>query len=248
MHSFGILGGSFNPIHIGHLRGAEEIRQRFSLDKVLFIPTFVPPHKTAESVLEYRHRKKMTAMAIQNNPGFILEDIEERLPAPSYTYRTLQALLEKYDSDTGLSFILEDIEERLPAPSYTYRTLQALLEKYDSDTGLSFILGEDDFAHINTWNSPSLIFSLCDMIVITRHITSENLEQLVPVDLKNEFWYKEKEGILMHKNGKKVYLSSLPVLDISSSGIRALVRQHRSIRYLTPDPVIEYIEKERLYY
>ena len=214
MSNFGILGGSFNPIHIGHLRGAEEIRQRFSLDKVLFIPTFVPPHKTAESVLEYRHRKKMTAMAIQKNPGFILEDIEERLPAPSYTYRTLQALLEKYDSDTGLSFIL----------------------------------GEDDFAHINTWNSPSLIFSLCDMIVITRHITSENLEQLVPVDLKNEFWYKEKEGILMHKNGKKVYLSSLPVLDISSSGIRALVRQHRSIRYLTPDPVIEYIEKERLYY
>ena len=214
MSNFGILGGSFNPIHIGHLRGAEEIRQRFSLDKVLFIPTFVPPHKTTESVLEYRHRKKMTAVAIQNNPGFILEDIEERLPAPSYTYRTLQALLQKYGSDTGLSFIL----------------------------------GEDDFAHINTWNSPSLIFSLCNVIVITRHITSENLEQLVPVDLKNEFWYKEKEGILMHKNGKKVYLSSLPVLDISSSGIRALVRQHRSIRYLTPDPVIEYIEKERLYY
>ena len=214
MSNFGILGGSFNPIHIGHLRGAEEIRQRFSLDKVLFIPTFVPPHKTSESVLEYRHRKKMTAVAIQNNPGFILEDIEERLPAPSYTYRTLQALAQKYGRDTGLSFIL----------------------------------GEDDFAHINTWNSPSLIFSLCDMIVITRHITCENLEQLVPVDLKNEFWYKEKEGILMHKNGKKVYLSSLPVLDISSSGIRALVRQHRSIRYLTPDPVIEYIEKERLYY
>ena len=214
MRGLGILGGSFNPIHIGHLRGAEEIRQRFSLDKVLFIPTFVPPHKTAESVLEYRHRKKMTAVAIQNNPGFILEDIEERLPAPSYTYRTLQALLQKYGSDTGLSFIL----------------------------------GQDDFAHINTWSSPSLIFSLCDMIVVTRHVTSENLEQLVPVDLRNAFWYKEKEGILMHKNGKKVYLSSLPVLDISSSGIRALVRQHRSIRYLTPDPVIEYIEKERLYY
>ncbi|MCL4469288.1 MAG: nicotinate-nucleotide adenylyltransferase [Deltaproteobacteria bacterium] len=214
MRGLGILGGSFNPIHIGHLRGAEEIRQRFSLDKVLFIPTFVPPHKTAESVLEYRYRKEMTAVAIQSNPGFILEDIEERLPAPSYTYRTLQALVQKYGSDTGLSFIL----------------------------------GEDDFAHINTWNSPSLIFSLCNMIVVTRHITSKNLEQLVPVDLRNEFWYKEKEGILMHKNGKKVYLSSLPVLDISSSGIRALVRQHRSIRYLTPDPVIEYIEKERLYY
>lgn len=211
---FGILGGSFNPIHVGHLRGAEEIRQRFSLEKILFIPTYVPPHKPAESVLEYRHRKNMTGIAINTNPGFILEDIEEHLPSPSYTYRTIQALIQKYGSDAEFSFIL----------------------------------GEDDFANINTWHLPSTIFSLCSLVVITRHDTPKNLKQLLPVDLKDEFWYKEQKGILMHKNGKKVYLSSLPVLDISSSEIRALVQRRMSIRYLTPDPVIEYIEKERLYY
>jgi nicotinate-nucleotide adenylyltransferase len=211
---FGILGGSFNPIHFGHLRVAEEIRQRFALEKILFIPTYVPPHKSPEFVLEYRHRKNMTGMAINSNPGFLLEDIEERLPTPSYTYRTIQALLQKYGSDAEFSFVL----------------------------------GEDDFANMNSWHSPSIIFSLCTVIVITRHGTSKNLQQLVPVDLKDEFWYSEEEGTLMHKKGKKVYLSSLPVLDISSSGIRSLVQQRRSIRYLTPDPVIEYIEREKLYY
>ncbi len=214
MSGLGILGGSFNPIHIGHLRGAEEVRQGFSLDKVLFVPTYLPPHKPASSVLDYRHRKAMTGLAIGSNPGFELEDIEERLPPPSYSVRTVQALAEKYGSSTQLYFIL----------------------------------GEDDFAHIDTWYAPSLLFSLCSMIVITRHTISENLSQLVPVDFKKEFWYAQNEGILMHTSGKKVYLSCLPVLDVSSSRIRSLVQERRSIRYLTPEPVQEYIEKENLYH
>lgn len=214
MSGMGILGGSFNPVHIGHLRVAEEVRQAFSLDKVLFIPTYVPPHKPAPSLLDYRHRKAMTALAIGNNPGFGLEDIEERLPAPSYSVRTMQALYEKYGSG-------ED---------------------------LYFILGEDDFARIDSWHDPSLLFSLCNMVVVTRHAVLGNLEQLVPVDFKDKFWYEKSEGILMHTSGKKVYLLFLPVLDVSSSRIRSLVHDRRSIRYLTPDPVLEYIAKENLYH
>ncbi len=213
-NSFGVLGGSFNPIHYGHLRGAEEIRQRFSLEKVLFIPTYVPPHKPEHDVLGYKHRKAMVDMAIHSNP----------------------------------SFVLEGIEELLPVPSYTYRTMQALIKKYGRDEEFCFIIGEDDFANIHTWRSPSILFSLCTMVVITRHDTSKTLPQILSVDLKDDFWYLEKEGVLVHKDGKKVYLSSIPVLDISSSRIRSLVKQHKSIHYLTPDPVIEYIEKERLYY
>lgn len=212
--SFGILGGSFNPIHFGHLRGAEEIRQRFMLQKILFVPTYVPPHKPKENVLEYHHRKNMTGLAISNN----------------------------------MDFILEDIEEHLPTPSYSYRTVEALIQKYGNDVEFYFILGEDDFSNINTWRSPSVIFSLCTVIVIPRHKISTNLLQLLPVDLKNDFWYSGQEETLMYKSGKKVYLSSIPILDISSSMIRDAVKHGMSIRYLTPDPVIEYIKKERLYY
>ncbi|MGB9735897.1 MAG: nicotinate (nicotinamide) nucleotide adenylyltransferase [bacterium] len=210
----GILGGSFNPIHLGHLRGAEEIRQRFGLEKILFIPTYIPPHKPMDTVIDYSHRKYMTQLAISNNPYFVLEDIEEHLPAPSYSFRTIQALIEKYGQSTDFSFIL----------------------------------GEDDFSNIHTWHSPSMIFSLCTVIVITRHSISKKLPQLLPVDLKDDFWYSEKEEVLIHKSGKKVYLSAIPVLDISASRIRLAVKNGLSVRYLIPDSVIEYIEKEKLYY
>jgi len=210
----GIFGGSFNPIHFGHLRSAEEIRLKFLLGKVLFVPTYVPPHKPADSVLAYRHRKTMTQAAISSNPYFVLEETEETLPAPSYTYRTIQALTTKYGKDVDFYFIL----------------------------------GEDDFACINTWNSPELIFSACTVVVITRRVMVKTLLQLLPVDQKDEFWYSEKEGVLVHKNGKKVHLSYIPVLDISSSRIRSLVKEKKSIRYLTPETVVNYIEKEKLYY
>ncbi len=214
MNRLGILGGSFDPIHFGHLRCAEEIRQRFSFEKILFIPTYVPPHKPAESVLAYRHRKNMTRIAIDTNPYFMLEDIEEQLPIPSYTYRTIEALLRKYGSDANLHFII----------------------------------GEDDFANMHTWHSPLSIVQSCSIMVITRRNPDKTLSELLPVDFKDEFCYSEKEGVLVHKRGKKVYLSSLPMLDISSSVIRASVRQRLSVRYLTSDPVIEYMEKEKLYY
>lgn len=214
MIRLGILGGSFNPIHFGHLRGAEEIRQRFSLEKILFVPTYVPPHKPPDAVLEYSHRKSMTHIGLNSNPYFVLEDIEEQLPTPSYSYRTIQALIKKCGVDADFYFIM----------------------------------GEDDFANMNTWSLPTVIFQLCTLIVITRRNAGKTLEELVPVDLKDEFWYSTKEGVLVHKQGKKVYLSSIPMLDISSSGIRQLVQENRSIRYLTPQPVIEYIEKEKLYY
>ncbi len=95
MSRLGILGGSFNPIHFGHLRAAEEIRQRLALDKVLFVPSYVPPHKESDTMAVYHHRKNMTRLAIADNPHFVIEDVEERLPAPSYTYRTLEALQQK---------------------------------------------------------------------------------------------------------------------------------------------------------
>ena len=209
----GAFGGSFNPVHFGHLRTAEEIRARLSLSKILFIPTYEPPHKQT-AALSYNHRKSMTALAIMDNPFFVLENIEEKLPVPSYTYRTMQALIKLYGADT---------------------------EFY-------FIMGEDDFSNINTWHSPSLLFSLCNIIVVTRHNKESLPADLVPVDLKDEFWYKENERVLMHKGGRKVYLLQIPILDISSSRIRELVQKNQSINYLTPGPVIDYIKKENLYH
>jgi len=87
----GILGGTFNPIHYGHLAAAEEVRERLSLDSILFIPTALPPHKQ-EAMPDAAHRMEMVRLAISGNPPFELSDIEVKRGGRSYTIDTIDAL------------------------------------------------------------------------------------------------------------------------------------------------------------
>lgn len=100
----GLFGGTFNPIHFGHLRGAEEIRESFALREVIFIPAAIPPHKATESVLEARHRLEMVKRATSSNPYFSTTDIELKRHGKSYSIDTIRYLLERYPK--GLYFIL----------------------------------------------------------------------------------------------------------------------------------------------
>lgn len=93
----GIFGGSFNPIHIGHLITIEEVKQKLKLDKVLFIPTYKPPHKNPQ--VSYEHRRNMVALAIKYNPSFELCEIEKELGGISWTIETLKALHKHYQND-----------------------------------------------------------------------------------------------------------------------------------------------------
>lgn len=90
----GIFGGAFNPIHIGHLITVEEIREKLKLDKVLFIPTYLAPHKM--KLIDYYHRYKMVNLAIKHNPNFEVSDIERNIKGKSYTLETLKLLSQKY--------------------------------------------------------------------------------------------------------------------------------------------------------
>ncbi|MEO0075290.1 MAG: nicotinate-nucleotide adenylyltransferase [candidate division WOR-3 bacterium] len=94
----GIFGGAFNPIHLGHLISIEEVREKLSLDKVLFIPTYKPPHK--KSLIDYQHRCNMVKLAIKNNPYFELCEIEKERRGVSFTINTLKELRKKYPKDT----------------------------------------------------------------------------------------------------------------------------------------------------
>lgn len=92
----GIMGGTFNPIHHGHLILSEYIRTRAGLDKIIFIPTGMPPHKNNEDLLDSRTRLKMVELAIDNNPYFICSDIEVTRTKLTYTIDTLQELKNLY--------------------------------------------------------------------------------------------------------------------------------------------------------
>lgn len=95
----GLFGGTFNPVHLGHLKVAEEVIRRFPLDRILFIPSYIPPHKSSVEVVPVRHRLKMVAIALQGYPAFLVSDVEARRPGPSYSIVTLRRLRQERPGD-----------------------------------------------------------------------------------------------------------------------------------------------------
>ena len=100
-----IMGGTFDPIHIGHLMTAEEVRTEFDIDQVIFIPTGQPPHKDAERVTHSEHRYLMTVLATIENPHFNVSRIEIDRPGETYTVDTIEKIIETYGADIRIYFI-----------------------------------------------------------------------------------------------------------------------------------------------
>jgi nicotinate-nucleotide adenylyltransferase len=92
----GLLGGTFNPIHLGHLRVAEEIREILALDRIYFIPSAMPPHKDSSDIASPADRLKMVELATGENPFFEICDIEIKRGGPSYTIHTLEYFSSKF--------------------------------------------------------------------------------------------------------------------------------------------------------
>ena len=106
MKKLGILGGSFNPIHLGHLVLAETAREALGLERVIFIPAKLPPHKTAAALAGGADRLAMVRLAVAGNPAFAVSDIELRRPGVSYTVDTVRALREKLGAGTQIYFLI----------------------------------------------------------------------------------------------------------------------------------------------
>ncbi|MCA1056218.1 nicotinate-nucleotide adenylyltransferase [Rossellomorea aquimaris] len=110
----GLLGGTFNPPHIGHLVIAEQVLNQSGLDEIRFLPNHVPPHKEVDVSVTVDQRIRMLEGAIRGNPRFAIERIELEREGPSYTYDTIKALQER-DPEVEYSFIIGgDMIEYLP--------------------------------------------------------------------------------------------------------------------------------------
>ena len=103
--ALGIMGGTFDPIHVGHLAVAEEAREALGLDRVLFVPAGQPPHKVPGSVSRVGDRVAMVQLAIADNPAFELSMVEVQREGPSYTVDTVEALA-RSDPESQLHLIL----------------------------------------------------------------------------------------------------------------------------------------------
>jgi nicotinate-nucleotide adenylyltransferase len=102
----GIVGGTFNPIHVGHLRSAEEVCEAFDLQRVVFIVSAVPPHKAPGGIIEAAHRFEMVRRAVKDNPNFDASSIEIGRRGASYTVDTLSYFRRRLGADADIYFIL----------------------------------------------------------------------------------------------------------------------------------------------
>jgi nicotinate-nucleotide adenylyltransferase len=209
----GILGGTFNPIHLAHLRIAEEVREACTLERVLFIPAAAPPHKTVAEDVPFAQRFVMVKTAIAGNPAFIASDLEARRKGKSYSVHTLEILRRENPKDE-----------------------------------LFFIIGMDSLRDIATWKEYRRLFELANIAVASRPgITGGDPQTLLPVAIRKEFCYDSSSKTLLHRCGTSVFFLEETFLGISSTHIRRLVAEGRSIRYLVPPAVEKYIFSHGLY-
>jgi len=110
----GIFGGTFDPVHLGHLIVAEQCREQGRLDEVCFIPAARPPHKQERSVTPFAQRLEMLALAVAGQPAFRVEDLEDHRPGPSYTADTLEELRRSRPDAEFLLIVGTDTLEDLP--------------------------------------------------------------------------------------------------------------------------------------
>ena len=103
---WGLLGGTFDPIHIGHLRCAEEVLEIFELNLIIFVPASRPPHKIEADITSFYHREQMVRLAIEGNPSFSFSDVENQREGKSYSVRTIEYFLDKYLKQLELYFIV----------------------------------------------------------------------------------------------------------------------------------------------
>ena len=195
-----IMGGTFDPIHYGHLVTAQAVRESLQVEKILFMPTGNPPHKSEKKVTSGEKRYFMTVLATITNPAFEVSRIE--IDREGYTY--------------------------------TIDTIKELKKSLCEDTKIYFITGADAIHKILTWKEPEKLLRLCEFVAVTR--PGYNKEQLFEQveELKTKF-----EG--------KIHFLEVPSLDISSSDIRKRVSENRSIKYMLPEEVENYIYKFGLY-
>jgi nicotinate-nucleotide adenylyltransferase len=213
----GVLGGTFNPVHFGHLRAAEEVRQRVGLDRVLFIPSGTPPLK-AQGLAPADMRLRMVQLAIASNPHFQVSDMEVLREGPSFTIDTVNGLRESYPED-DLFFILG---------ADAFAELPKWYKPVDIVAGADFIIvGRPPQGFSVLAGSPFLRAEPGTWEALSRG--EKDVCEVATVE------------------DRRAVLVSIPELDISATGVRQLVRAGRSIKYLLPEDVELFIMSHGLY-
>lgn len=201
------MGGTFDPVHMGHLLLAQRAFEQYDLDCVWFMPSGSPAHKTGQKITPPNIRSDMVNLAIRDNPHFELSSFELERAGSTYTYETLELLKQQY-------------------PSVTFY----------------FIAGADSLFTFDEWKHPEIISRHCILLVANRSRTVDGREQAYSLEeLQKQIAY------LQNRYQTQIQLLDCSCIDISSSMLRHLAAEKKSIRYYVPEPVWKYVEEHSLY-
>jgi nicotinate-nucleotide adenylyltransferase len=217
----GLFGGTFNPIHFGHLRAAVEIRERFALDRIYLIPAAIPPHKIQAGVARPVARLEMIRLAVGNHPDFVVSDVELMRTGPSYTIDTLTHFADVLPT-TDFRYFIVGLDAFLEF--HTWKDFMGILTRIPL-----IVMGRP---------GPYDRRLFADMLPAI----TDYLDVLAP-----GYEYDRRKSVFFHPEFQPVYLINVTSLDISSSDIRSLVRKGRSIRFLVPEAVSAFIAEKGLY-
>ena len=216
----GLFGGTFNPIHFGHLRTTLEVKETFSLDKIYLIPSALPPHKSPEGVADAKHRYEMIQLAIENETDLIISDVELDRPGPSYSIDTVHHFQSILSSKTTL-FLIMGLDAFLEID--TWRAYQEFFDL------VSFIVMMRPEANQNKRRS------------------HETIEHILKTRISEDYALSVSKNCFIHKNKHPVCLADVTPLDISSTKIRQYITEGRSIQFWVPERVAVYIQTKGLY-
>ncbi len=221
MKKIGLFGGTFNPIHLGHLTVVRDVREGFDLNKIWLIPSAMPPHKKEKQIADAPDRLEMIRIAIADNPNLSVSDVELKRSGPSYTIDTVEYFKAIVPKETQLYFIVG---------------MDAFL---DIELWKSF---RELFQVI-----PFIVMSRPGAVDGEREKKEKILNDLLVTKVSPEYHFESAQNAFFHPDQQPVFLFEVTPVDISATMVRTNIRQSRSIASLVPDKVKEYIESKGLY-
>lgn len=223
----GLFGGTFDPIHSGHLRSAEEVREAYALDEVRFVPCGVPPHRSDRPGASAHHRLEMVRLAVADNTGLGVSDLEVTRPGASYSIDTVRHFSAGLAPGDELYLILGLDAFLLIGSWKDWRELLAL-------------------THVIVTSRPGSGDELpYDKIpVVVREAFCYD-----PLDFEGTVHF---EGTLRsgfrNQFGREILFQRLTDVVVSASAVRELLGKGKSIRYLVPSEVRRYVKDQHLYH
>ena len=216
----GLLGGSFNPIHNGHLHIATYVYNALALDQVIFIPTGDPPHKPATSLAPAHHRLAMVKLAIKGQKNFIVDDREARSSRISYSIDTVAQLKKEFPIGTELGFIIG---------------LDAFVEIQSWKQARQLL----DMCHVIVCSRPGVTFTQLQSLSILPPISPSDTHKLDEQET-------QRLDIAL-PSGSSATLLSVPPCEVSASHIREQIALHRPVEDWLPPSVESYIIQHQVY-